>query len=138
MPQRPAIVEPRPSSSDGVHILLADDYEEWRSEVRSFLERQTQYRVSEAYDGLDAVRKTVELRPDVVLLDINMPGLNGIEAANKIRQLSPDSRVIFLSQESDEEIVAAALRTGAGAYVLKSELVSGLVPAIRASLWARP
>ena len=109
MPERPATIELHPCSSGGIHILLADDYEPWRSRVRSFLERQTKYKISEACDGLDAVRKAVELRPDVVLLDISMPGLNGIQAAIKIRELSPDSRIIFLSQERHEDIVATLL-----------------------------
>ena len=80
---------------------------------------------------------TVELSPDIVLLDINMPGLNGIEAATRIRRLSQDSRIIFLSQHADEHVIAAALKTGALAYVLKSEIVSRLIPAIRTALWAK-
>ena len=138
MPQRPEIVESGRSSSAGVCILVADDFEAWRSQLRSFLERETRWKVFEACDGLEAVRKTIELQPDVVLLDVAMPGLNGIEAAKEIRKLSPDTRIVFLSQEGGEDVVAAALNTGASAYVLKNEMVSGLIPAIRACLWAKP
>ena len=138
MPHEPAILEFLPSSSARAQLLLADDFEPWRSKVRAFLERKTQWKVFEARDGLEAIRKTVELHPDVVLLDIAMPGLNGIEAAKKIRKLSPDSGIIFLTINGDEDVMATALRTGAVAYVLKDEMVSGLIPAIRASLWAKP
>jgi len=117
---------------------LADDFEPWRSKVRAFLKREIQWKVFEACDGLEAIRKTVELHPDVVLLDIAMPGLNGIEAAKKIRKLSPDSRIIFLTVVGDEDVMATALRTGAVGYVLKNEMASGLIPAIRACLWAQP
>ena len=108
-----------PSSSARVQILLADDFEPWRSKVRAFLKREIQWKVFEACDGLEAIRKTVELHPDVVLLDIAMPGLNGIEAAKKIRKLSPDSSIIFLTIDEDKDVMATALRTGAVAYVSK-------------------
>ena len=138
MPHEPAIIEFSPSSSAKVKILLADDFEPWRSKLRSFLERKTQWKVFEACDGHEAIRKTLELHPDVVLLDLHMPDLNGIEAAKRIRKLSPDSRIIFVTVEGDESVIAAALETGAVAYVLKAEISSGLIPAIRASLWAKP
>lgn len=137
MPQRPGVVESHRSSTDGVRVLLADDYEPWRVQVRSFLERETQWMVFEACDGLEAVQKVEELHPEIVLLDIAMPGLNGIESARRIRRLSLDSKVIFLSEERNDDIVAAALATGAVAYVMKTEMLSGLIPAIRASLWAK-
>lgn len=137
MPQRPGVVESHRSSTDGVRVLLADDYEPWRVQVRSFLERETQWMVFEACDGLEAVQKVEELHPEIVLLDIAMPGLNGIESARRIRRLSLDSKIIFLSEERNDDIVAAALATGAVAYVMKTEMLSGLIPAIRASLWAK-
>lgn len=138
MRQAPTVVDSLRSSSDGIRILLADDHEPWRSVVRSFLEREKQWHVFEARDGLEAVRKAAELRPDVVILDVGMPGLNGIEAAEKIREISSDSQIIFLSQQIDEEIVSNALSTGASAYVLKDKMASGLLPAIRASLQSTP
>jgi len=138
MPERPALVDLQRSSFDGASILLVDDFEPWRSNVRSFLERETPWTVFEACDGLEAVQMTVEFSPDIVVLDINMPGLNGIEVAKRIQKHSLDSRIIFLSQDADEHVIAAALKTGALAYVLKSETVRGLIPAIRTALWAKP
>ena len=139
MPYRRVFAELDRSSFDGVSILLADDFEPWRAQVRSFLQRKTASTiVSEACDGLEAVQKAEELHPEIILLDLHMPGLNGIEAAKKIRKLSPDSRIIFLSLDGDESVIAAALETGAVGFVLKNEMHSGLMPAIRASLWAEP
>src|SRR5579864_168546 len=138
MPQEPKVIGLHRSSSAGVRILLADDFAPWRSQVRSFLQRETEWEiVFEACDGLEAVQKTVELRPDVVLLDISMPGLNGIEAASRIRQLSPDSRIIILTQNADDDLRTAALQAGALAYVLKAEMTPELIPAVQAALRTR-
>ena len=93
----PAIVELSRSSSAGMHILLVDDFEPWRSQVRSFLEGEAQWKVFEACDGLEGVHKAAELHPDFVLLDVSMPGLNGIKAAERICELSPSSKIIFLT-----------------------------------------
>lgn len=118
-----------------MHILLADDYEPWRKRVREILQSRPEWQiVCEVGDGSQAVKKTEELVPDVVLLDIRMPVLNGIEAAQQIRQKSADCRILFLTQNNDEEIRAAALETGAEGYVLKSEAGSELIPAIAAAL----
>lgn len=133
MPQKRTLIELHRSSR--MHILLADDYAPWRSQVRSFLQRETEWEiVFEACDGLEAVQKTVELHPDVVLLDLSMPGLNGIEAARRIRQLSPDSKIIILTQNADKDLMTAALQAGAVAYVLKAEMTSKLIPAVQAAL----
>jgi DNA-binding NarL/FixJ family response regulator len=132
-----AVDDVRCGSSDGVRILLADNFEPWRSLIRSFLHSETQWKVvCEARDGLEAVRKTIEMRPDVVLLDIGMPGLNGIEAARSISNLCVDCKVIFLTENSDGEVKAAALDTGALAYVLKHNLLKDLKPAIHAAVLA--
>jgi DNA-binding NarL/FixJ family response regulator len=93
--------------------------------------------VFEACDGLEAVQKTVELHPDVELMDISMPGLNGIEATRRIRQLSPGSKIVILTENRDEDLRAAALRAGAAAYVLKSEMTTELISAVRAALRTR-
>jgi len=102
-------------------ILLVDDSEQWRLLVRSILQSNSWFRVvGEATDGVDAIKKAATLLPDVVLLDVGMPRLNGIEAAKEIRQACPDSRIIFLTQEADSDIQKVALANGAFAYLLKS------------------
>jgi DNA-binding NarL/FixJ family response regulator len=83
-------------------------------------------------DGLDAVRKAWELRPDLILLDIGLPSLNGIEAARQIRTLAPESKIIFLTQESSAEVVQEALRLGACGYVKKLKAAKELLAAVDA------
>jgi len=118
-----------------VSILVADDFAEWRVQVRCFLEARPDWHIIfETSDGLQAVEKATELRPDVVLLDIGMPSLNGIEAATKIQQASSGSRIVFLTQNADSEVVNAALATGAQGYVLKLNAATELIPAITAAL----
>jgi DNA-binding NarL/FixJ family response regulator len=86
--------------------------------------------IAETGDGLDAVQKAQELKQELILLDIGLPNLNGVEAANRIRQVAPDTKIIFLSQNSDKEIIRAALRTGAQGYVLKMDAGSELFVAM--------
>jgi DNA-binding NarL/FixJ family response regulator len=117
------------------NILVADDFLDWRVRIRSIMQRRPEWQViCEACDGLQAAEKATELRPDIVLLDIGMPILNGIQAANRIRQGSPTSRIIFLTQDNDEDIRMAALATGAEAYLVKANAASELLPAIDAAL----
>jgi DNA-binding NarL/FixJ family response regulator len=85
-------------------------------------------------DGLEAVQKAEELKPDVILLDIGLPNVNGIEAARRIRQLSPNSKIIFLSMETSPDVVQVALSTGAEGYVRKTDVHGDLLPAIEAVL----
>lgn len=87
----------------------------------------------EASDGSDAVRLAQELNPDLILMDIGLPGLNGIEAARRIRELLPKSKIIFVTQERSEEIVQVALTLGGSGYVLKSRASNDLLSAIRAA-----
>jgi len=118
-----------------IRILIADDYEGWRRQVRLLFEERPQWQViAEASDGSEAVQKAEELKPDLILLDIGLPKLSGIEAARRIRQLSPNSRIIFLSLHNDLDIVRAALRTGAQGYLHKTNARSELVPAVDAVL----
>jgi CheY-like chemotaxis protein len=93
--------------------------------------------ISEASDGSEAVQKATDLKPDLIVLDISLPNLNGIEAARQIRQFSPNSRIVFLSQNDDLEIVRAGLGAGALGYVCKADSQSDLLPAIEAVLQGR-
>ena len=86
--------------------------------------------VGEAGDGLEAVQKAQELKPDLILLDIGLPSLNGIEVAKRIRQVAPNAGIIFLTLNSDKEMVRAALNTGAQGYVLKTDAGRDLLPAL--------
>ena len=106
-----------------IRILITDDYADWRRQVHSLLQARPAWQViAEASDGLEAVQKAQDLKPEIILLDIGLPQLNGIEAARRIRQLSPSSKIIFLSQNSNLDIVRAALGTGALGYVRKNEM----------------
>ena len=87
----------------------------------------------EACNGQQAVQRTAELSPDLVLLDIGMPILNGIEAAKRIRSAFPGTKIIFLTRDHDADVRKAALDTGAGQYVLKANAASELLPAIDAA-----
>jgi CheY-like chemotaxis protein len=90
--------------------------------------------VGEASDGLEAIQKAQELRPDLILLDIGLPTVNGIEAARRILQYAPNAKILFVSQERSSDIVQEALRTGACGYVLKSSAATELLPAVEAVL----
>jgi len=119
------------SSCPSVRILVVDDFQPWRQHICSVLQTRPDLRVvAEVGDGLEAVQKAKELRPDLVLLDIGLPSLNGLEAAKGIRQVAPDARIIFVSQSSDGAIVRAALSTGAQGYILKSDAERELLTAV--------
>jgi len=90
--------------------------------------------IGEASDGLECVQEAKELKPDLILLDIGLPKLNGIEAARRIRQFSPSSKIVFLSQNNHADIVRPALSTGAQGYLLKTNVVSELLSAVDAVL----
>ena len=116
-------------------ILLVDDHAPWRQQVHSILRVQPQLCiVAEVADGLNAVQKAQELQPDLILLDIGLPNLNGFEAAKRIHRVAPKSRILFLSQNSDKDIVQATLSNGARGYVLKTDALSELLPAVRTVL----
>lgn len=102
-------------------ILIVDDFKEWRRRLRQFLEMVPGLRVvAEAENGLEGIQKAAQCLPDIVLLDIGLPLINGIEAAPRIQRASPKSKVIFLTQEDDSDVRAAALATGAVGYLLKT------------------
>jgi DNA-binding NarL/FixJ family response regulator len=93
--------------------------------------RDTQV-IGEASDGLNAIRKAEELQPDMIVLDIGLPALNGIEAGRRIRKLYPDCKILFLSQESSVEMVQETFKLGASAYVVKAHAGSELLAAVEA------
>jgi DNA-binding NarL/FixJ family response regulator len=101
-------------------VLLVDDYEPFRRFVCATLQARPEFQViGEASDGLEAVQKAEELQPDLILLDIGLPTLNGIEVAHRISRLVQSATILFVSQESDAEVVRAALSNGAKGYLLK-------------------
>ena len=119
----------------GIRILIVDDHSDWRTHVRLLLQARPEWRViAEASDGSEAVQKAAELKPDLVVLDIGLPKLNGIEAAHRIRQMSPSCKIVFLSQNNDPDVVRAALGTGVLGYVHKTDAESQLLPALEAAL----
>jgi DNA-binding NarL/FixJ family response regulator len=118
-----------------IRILIADDFEDWRRKARSLLQARPEWQViAEASDGSEAVQKAEDLKPDLIVLDIGLPRLNGIEAARQIRQLSPSSKIVFLSLNKNLEVVRAALSTGALGYVHKADARSVLLPCVDAVL----
>ena len=122
-----------------IRIVLADDFAPWRQIVRSILDGIPGVCVvAEASDGQEAAQKAETLLPDIVLLDISMPVLNGIEAAKRIKQSCPKSKVIFLTQQNDDDVKSIALATGAEAYLSKSAAASELRPVVEAAMFNGP
>ena len=118
-----------------IRILVVDDHEAWREFICSVLESWPEFQVvGEASDGFEAVCKAQELKPDLIVLDIGLPKLNGIEAEHQLCELVPSAKVLFLTQLTNSDIVRAALSNGAQGYVLKSDTGRELLPAIKAIL----
>ena len=116
-----------------VRILIADDHEIVRRGVRSLLKSRSDWSVcGEAVDGLDAISKAKELKPDVIVLDISMPQLNGLDAARQIRKEVPQSEILILSQHGSAEMERTALSAGARAYVSKTDVSRDLLAAVEA------
>ena len=116
-------------------IVLADDHPLIRQGLRTVLESQDDYRVvGEADDGLDAVETVEHLQPDILIVDVMLPSLNGLEVTRRVRARAPQTRVIVLSMYSNESYVLEALRSGAAAYVLKATSTNELVEAVRCAL----
>ena len=117
-----------------IRILLADDHSIVREGLRALLERQQEFEVvGDAADGRQAVEMAETARPDVVVMDLAMPGLNGIEATRRITARSPQVSVVILSMHSDESYILRSLKAGARSYLLKDSLQVDLVDAVRAA-----
>jgi DNA-binding NarL/FixJ family response regulator len=115
-----------------VRILIVDDYEPWRRYVRSVLaDDQDLVILGECADGLDAIKQSEELQPGLVLLDIQLPSINGLEVARQIGVVSPETKVLFLSSTQSVEVMREALKFGAG-FVMKTDAEHDLLPIVRA------
>ena len=117
-----------------LRVLVVEDHEQYRRFICSTLKEKPELQIIQVSDELQAVRRAEELQPALIVLDIGLPTLNGIKAAQRIRRLSPKSRILFLSQESSVDVVREALATGASGYVYKPDAGSELLAAVSAVL----
>lgn len=116
-----------------IRVIVVEDFVPFREFICKTLAKWPNFQViCEVSDGLEAIQKTEQLKPDLILLDIGLPTLNGIEVARRIRKLSPESRILFVSQESAADVVQIALSTGAAGYVVKTRVASDLLSAVKA------
>ena len=114
-----------------IRVLVVDDFNIFRGFVVATLNEQPELQViCEASDGLEAIQKATELQPDLILLDIGLPKLNGLAAGEQILRLCPNSKILFLSVVSSPDVVQAAFNIGASGYVVKMDAESDLVAAV--------
>jgi DNA-binding NarL/FixJ family response regulator len=119
--------------------MIVDDFEPWRSFVSSMLIKEFNLQIGcEVADAVEAIGEANKIQPNLIQLDIELPSLNGIEAAHRIHQIAPGSRILFVSEQSDPDVVKTALDAGGGGYVLKSDAGDELLPAIMAVLRGDP
>jgi two-component system, NarL family, nitrate/nitrite response regulator NarL len=112
-------------------ILVVDDFAAWRRFVNTLLTVTPEWQVhGEAASGVEAIARAQELQPDLVLLDINLPDINGLEVARQLQVVIPNAKIVFLTTEPSSHLVNAAMNTGALGYLLKSQLVDELLPAL--------
>lgn len=113
-------------------IVLADDHRVVRQGLRALLQAEPEFRlIGEAGDGLDAARLVGQLQPDVLVLDLMLPGVSGLEVTRQVQQLSPRTHVLILSMHADEAYVLEALKNGATGYILKDSSAADLIQAVR-------
>src|SRR5258708_15266976 len=116
-------------------ILIVEDFVPWQHFISIKLQSESDLRIiSVATDGLEAVHKAKEVQADLILIDLSLPGMTGIEADRQIRILSPGSRILFLSEHADSNLIQAALYAGACGHILKSDSGSDLILGIRSVL----
>src|SRR5580765_2013169 len=115
-----------------LRILVVEDHAPFRHLIRTVLQRRAEFQITEAADGVEAVRKLESLQLDLILLDINLPKMDGFEVAKQIPRLAPHARLLFLSQESSSEVVREALGLRADGYIHKTSAASDLLSAIAA------
>jgi two-component system response regulator NreC len=114
-----------------VRVVLADDHILVRQGLKSLLEREGFQVAGEASDGQEAVQQVVQHQPDIAILDISMPTLNGVEAARNLARLAPKTKVILLTQHNEDQYISGAIDAGVRGYVLKSQAANDLVRAIQ-------
>jgi len=133
--------DPKPGGGGlerSIQVLAVEDYEPFRDWLRATLKQLPQLQVvAEVSDGMAAVEKAAALRPDLILLDIGLPTLNGFEAARRIRTVSPTSKILFVTENSSQDMAAEAFGLGAAGYVVKSHAASELLPAVESVLRGR-
>jgi len=118
-----------------IRILIADDYEGWRRQVRLLFQARPEWQViDEASDGSEAVQKAEELKPDLILLDIGLPTLDGIDASRRISMVVPGAKILVVTQNNDADVARAVLSDGASGYVLKLDANRELLRAVEVVL----
>src|SRR5690349_19282501 len=126
------------SSSMPLRILIVDDFEKFRRYLCSALVQDRRFEiVGQACDGMEAVQKAAELKPDLVLLDVGLPKLNGVQVARQVRKVAHPAKILLISQEFSFDVVKAALRSGALGYIQKLNVARELLPGIEAVLAER-
>jgi DNA-binding NarL/FixJ family response regulator len=125
--------DPAARSAETLRVLLVDDHDLFRTGLRNLLEEQTVQVVGEAADGAQAVRMVRELAPDVVVMDLNMPGMTGVEATRQVTSLAPLTRVVVLTISDQDEDVMNAILAGACGYLMKDSSIQDLMQGIRAA-----
>ncbi|MGI8776547.1 MAG: response regulator [Acidimicrobiales bacterium] len=124
--------DPVTEDPNSISVLVVDDEELFRRGLRTVLDTEPGFTCSEADDGVQAVARTADLAPDIVLMDVRMPNMGGIEAAARIREEAPSTRVIMLTASDDDDDLYAAVRAGANGYLLKDSSFDTVVEGVRA------